>query len=1273
MAVHFEQRPDKLNRMLIGRSDFGCPQRERLFYFVEKDGHMTANADVPVPDQNQTANAAPQDADQLSIWEQIGDFFTNVSEASIGWITRLFGSSNERYIRKLGYIRVKDQDPPYRITPGSILDKVNGLEAQMQALSDEELRNTTPRMRERLRNGEPLDWLLPEAFAACRESARRFKNMRHYDVQIIGGIVLHRGNIAEMVTGEGKTLVATLAAFLNALEGKGVHIVTVNDYLARRDCEWMTPIYQGLGMTAGYIQSDMDPGQRRRSYECDITYGTNSEFGFDYLRDNMKPARWGDPRYPTYMQQCQKALHYAIIDEVDNILIDEARTPLIISGQAHGDVNRFRVADRIARQLKTGTHFEIKEKEHSCHLTEEGIREAEKLAGVESFYTAGNMEWPHLIDQALKAHHLYKRDKKYMVMPHPETGELSVIIVDEFTGRPMFGRQWSDGLHQAVEAKEGVPIKEETQTLATITLQNFFKLYKKLAGMTGTAMTEATEFWKIYKLDVIAIPTNRRLKRINHPDVVYRTEKEKWAALLSEIVEVHQTGRPILVGTVDVDKSEKLGELLKRKGIKFELLNAKPEHVGREAEIIAQAGRLGAVTISTNMAGRGTDIILGGNPEFLAWAKLKQQYASRLDVPPDVWKQTVDEIEAREKTKDEGRKVADMGGLHVVGTERHEARRIDNQLRGRAGRQGDPGSSRFYLSLQDDLLRIFGGETMAAWMQTLGMEEGQCIESKMLTRRIAACQKKVEEKNFDIRKNLLEYDEVMDHQRKRVYGFRQRLLEDGNGKLILLEMLKQQIDKTVDLCMAPDYGAETFAQFAGSRLNTDFEGSDFRRMEFSEAAQTAKDKAARLAINAIEDALEENLSTDVEQHEWNWEAMAGFLQRQFGIKMTARELKQIGRDNLLDQLVPKAEEAVQAVDLSEGEAILQDDFGRRSVADWIKLKFRLDIPLEAMAALETPAIKSLVFQKILELYHEKETEFPMQVGMANFMAEGHHNAGERYNRDGLLAWAKDRFHGSNASVLQPETFLNQSRNRLQEIILDVSKAFYPPNGTQGLDDLIKRHLGNDGKLSSHAASSLAKSMLTDYQIALEEKELTDLDADALRELLYNAFDDRFRPEMRTMERSLILNILDASWKDHLYAMDHLRSGIGLVGYAQIDPKIEYKRQGMKLFDEMWNAMQVKVTDLVFRMEEAAASFSEAMLVNSVAQHQQAPSSFSAQVSAGGVSANYQQGDAGYSTNTSEGKKLEPIRNRGPKVGRNEQCPCGSGKKYKNCCMKKTSV
>src|SRR6516225_2462733 len=532
------------------------------------------------------------------------------------------------------------------------------------------------------------------------------------------------------------------------------------------------------------------------------------------------------------------------------------------------------------------------------------------------------MEWPHLIDNALKAHHLYKKDVQYAVMRHPETGEMSIIIIDEFTGRLMMGRQWSDGLHQAVEAKhsrEGVKIKEETQTLATITLQNYFKLYKKLAGMTGTAMTEANEFWKIYKLDVIAIPTNKPLIRDNFPDLIYLSEKEKWDAVVKEIERIHKwdvislndgtevlgtikketedtldileqdsnqkrtlkaeeideierKGRPMLIGTTDVEKSEKLSAMLKKRGIKHELLNAKPEYAAREAEIVAQAGRIGAVTIATNMAGRGTDIILGGNPETLAWARLKDKYETRLDVPEDEWKQTVDEIEAKEKMKEQGRQVAGLGGLHIVGTERHEARRIDNQLRGRAGRQGDPGSGRFYLSLQDDLMRIFAGEWVAGILSRLGMEEGQAIESRMVSRRIESAQKKVEERNFDSRKHLLEYDEVMDHQRKRVYGYRQEILEGANCKVRILGMLDDQIDLAVDRFLDEDYGPASFAEFAANRLGVEFDGSEFSRSDFTEAEKTARDKASRMIGTQVQESIEENLGAD-DPKEWNWKAL----------------------------------------------------------------------------------------------------------------------------------------------------------------------------------------------------------------------------------------------------------------------------------------------------------------------------------------------------------------------------------------------------------------
>ena len=705
-----------------------------------------------------------------------------------------------------------------------------------------------------------MDDLLIEAFALCREAGRRFIGLRHYDVQMVGGIVLHSRMIAEMVTGEGKTLVATLPAYLNALTGKGVHVVTVNDYLARRDMEWMGPLYTGLGLTVGAIQSDMEVAARQKAYACDITYGTNNEFGFDYLRDNMRPAARGDNRYPKHLQQSQGRLHYAIIDEVDNILIDEARTPLIISGPAYDNIRKYADADRIARQLRKGDHFEVNEKDHTANLTDLGVREAERLAGVETFYTAGNMQWPHLIDNSLKAHHLYKRDVNYVVK------DGRVVIVDEFTGRLMEGRQWSDGLHQAVEAKEGVKIKEETQTLATITLQNFFKLYEKSCGMTGTAMTEASEFWKIYKLDVVAIPTNKPMRRLEHPDVIYCTEEEKfqaiateierlnkwdvlapkrdeeqWGSILSEndteivfqpqssktkvrlprdeVRHIRRKGRPILVGTTSIEKSERLSGMLDRRGIRHEVLNAK--HHKREAEIVAQAGRYGAVTIATNMAGRGTDIVLGGNPETMAWAVLQDKYETRLDVPRDEWDSLVKEIEQRERMNEEGDTVKQLGGLHVIGTERHEARRIDLQLRGRCGRQGDPGSSRFYLSLRDDLMRIFAGPWVETILKKMGMPEGDAIESRMVTRRIEAAQKKVEERNFEVRKNLLEYDEVMDEQRKRVYRYRQQILDGVNCKDLILKMVREQVEHYLHSFMARDYGAETFAAWAGLQLATE--------------------------------------------------------------------------------------------------------------------------------------------------------------------------------------------------------------------------------------------------------------------------------------------------------------------------------------------------------------------------------------------------------------------------------------------------------------------
>jgi preprotein translocase subunit SecA len=661
---------------------------------------------------------------------------------------RIFGTKNARVIKGMG----------------PIVEHINSLEGGMTAKSDAELRAMTGEFRTRLDQGAPLDDLLPEAFAVCREAGRRVLSMRHFDVQLMGGMVLHRGSIAEMKTGEGKTLVATLPVYLNALAGKGVHVITVNDYLARRDSEWMGRIYKFLGMTVGIVVHGLSDQERQESYNSDIAYGTNSEFGFDYLRDNMKESI---ERY------VQRDLNYAIVDEVDSILIDEARTPLIISGSAEQSADLYQKVDGIIPGLRKDIDYTVDEKAHSAILTDAGIERVEQRLNVGNLYNPANIEWLHHVTTALKAHSLYKRDVNYLV---DEEGK--IIIVDEFTGRKMPGRRWSDGLHQAIEAKEGVEVQEENQTLATISYQNYFRIYKKLAGMTGTADTEAEEFHKIYKLDVTVVPTNKEMKREDAHDVVYKNEKGKFRAVVDEIVDCHERGQPVLVGTVSVEKSEVVASMLRKKGIPHSVLNAKQHE--KEAFIVAQAGRKGGVTISTNMAGRGTDIILGGNPEFMARAEVDEENAGKPghELAPEK-EEDFRAAFARFKAQcdPEKQEVINAGGLHILGTERHESRRIDNQLRGRAGRQGDKGSSRFYMSLEDDLMRIFASERVAKIMDFLGMKEDEPIEHGMINKAIENAQKKVEGHNFDIRKNLLEYDDVMNQQRKTIYALRRQVLE----------------------------------------------------------------------------------------------------------------------------------------------------------------------------------------------------------------------------------------------------------------------------------------------------------------------------------------------------------------------------------------------------------------------------------------------------------------------------------------------------------------
>ncbi|HEX4810300.1 MAG TPA: preprotein translocase subunit SecA [Bryobacteraceae bacterium] len=937
-------------------------------------------------------------------------------------LAKVFGTKHDREIKAMR----------------PLVAAINDREPGLKALSDAELAAQTVAFKQRLANGEPLDDLLIEAFAVCREAGRRVLNMRHFDVQLIGGIVLHRGRISEMKTGEGKTLVATLPSYLNGLTGKGVHIVTVNDYLARRDSEWMGRVHRFLGLTVGTIVHDLDEEERRAAYGSDITYGTNNEFGFDYLRDNMKFR----------LEDCvQRDFNFAIVDEVDSILIDEARTPLIIAGPSEESTDKYYRVNRIIPRLERGEvidgkepgekyttgDFTVDEKHRTVALTEEGVLKVEKLLDTGNLYDPANIEMNHHVQQALRAHILYLPDRDYVVQ------EGQVIIVDEFTGRLMPGRRWSDGLHQAVEAKENVKIERETQTLATITFQNFFRMYKKLAGMTGTADTEAAEFGKIYNLDVTVVPTNRTLIRIENPDVVYRTEEEKFRNAANELKALHEKGQPVLVGTISVEKSEKLSGLLKRMGVRHEVLNAKNHE--REAHIVAQAGRKGAVTVSTNMAGRGTDILLGGNPDFLLEERLKKQNRSADMLPPgeleDLKAQIKNEIEA------ERQEVIAVGGLHILGTERHESRRIDNQLRGRAGRQGDPGSSRFYLSLQDDLLRIFGGERMQGLMLRLGMEEDVPIESRLITRRIAAAQKAVEAQHFASRKHVLEYDDVMNKQRQAVYGMRRQLLEGANQKDRILDIVRGIVGAFIDL------------------------------------------------------HCPENARTD----QYDLLGLQNAVLNQFGVRINTEEL------------------------------------------------------------------------------------------------------------------------------------INRPR-------MDVEDRIY--------DELIARY---------------------------GEKEAM-IGPDHLREA----------------ERIIMLNVIDNQWKDHLLSMDHLKEGIGLRGYGQKDPLIEYKKESFTMFQDMMDRIEDETIRYLFFMriessgetplpypepedDDEPEDDSEADLVSvSAAQRQEAQRQADQQAAA-------QQSVLDLTRNIHKKKDRELAQlqlaggeassqtqtvHKGPKPGRNDLCPCGSGKKYKRC-------
>ncbi len=886
-------------------------------------------------------------------------------------LAKVFGSKHERDVK--------------RIQP--LVDAINALEPEMKALGDDGLRAKTAELKEKLAQGAELDELMVPAFAAVREASWRTVKMRPFDVQLVGGVVLHQGTIAEMKTGEGKTLVATLPVYLNALLGKGVHVVTVNDYLARRDSDWMGEIYKFLGLSVGCIQHDMPDLDRRRAYQADVTYGTNNEFGFDYLRDNMKFDLGS---------MVQRGHHFAIVDEVDSILIDEARTPLIISGPSEESVDKYYRIDRIIPRLERGEeveeddgskyttgHFLVDEKAQTVTLTEEGVAHVEKLLGVENLYDVENMDLIHGVNQGLRAHQLFKRDVDYLIK------DGKVVIVDEFTGRMMPGRRWSDGLHQAVEAKEGVRIERENQTLATITFQNYFRMYEKLAGMTGTADTEAAEFGEIYKLDVVVVPTNMPMIRDDRADLIYRTEKEKWEAASEEIAERHREGQPTLVGTVSIEKSELLSRLLKRRGVPHVVLNAKYHE--RESAIVAQAGRKGAVTIATNMAGRGTDIVLGGSPAGLA--------RSEFDPAEEPEEHAKALARYEEVCVGEKREVLDAGGLHILGTERHESRRIDNQLRGRSGRQGDPGSSRFYLSLEDDLMRIFGTDRIKGLMGKLGMEEGEPIEHNMVTKAIERAQRQVEGRNFEIRKHLLEYDDVMNKQREAIYQLRKDILEGREGR----------------------------------------------------------EYALRVASDILDFVIENHCPEKADPRDW--------------------DLKEVATDVL----------AYYNINLAD-----------------------LGLDLESLG---TEELRAEIWKAVEAKYAEKEERLGAEL-------------------------------------------------------------------------------------------------------------------------------------MRMFERDVMLRVVDASWKDHLLALDHLKEGIGLRGYGQRDPKQEYKRESYELFSAMKERVEDTITKTLFRLEPV----SEEQMAEQRRRRQAPPSRF--QFSAPPKAASPQV--------------PRTVVRKAEKVGRNAPCPCGSGKKYKKC-------
>ncbi len=1140
----------------------------------------------------------------------------------------------------------------------------------------------------------------PALYAAVRElypESRPPFRSRPFDVQLIGAMVLSGGKIAEMKTGEGKTIVGPLACYLAAIERLKIHVVTVNDYLVQRDRDWTFPFFHWLGLNVGAIHPmHMQPEDMKRlMYRCDVVYGTTAEFGFDYLRDNMK--RSAD-------QQVQRKRQFAIVDEVDSILIDEARTPLIISGPAHEDLPRYELSDRLARHLvekqrpwndademvqackrkikgfegdirqardkstvpeiqkqmaaakaelpelervrdRHTQFFELQLERKSCHVTHDGVAEAQRVANIGSFYVGENMDVPHLLEQSLRAHAVYHRDRDYIVMDvqNAQTGrpEPSIVIVDVNTGRPMIGRQWSDGLHQAIECKEKVPIKQETQTVATITIQNFFKMYRRLAGMTGTADTEAQEFHDIYKLDVVAIPTNRPLVRRDFNDTVYLTGKDKWNAIVDEIKAFNDAGRPILVGTTSVEKSESLSQALTRRhGVKHDVLNAKQHE--REAHIVENAGQLGQVMIATNMAGRGTDIKLGvptreaqldhwlkrgicprtvtieSTDEQLREGIFRKVAQTELEMrKQDAEQMPLEELElallrhwavryamiddkhagsmkadALRASLDESgrfllhrirwfRNVEDLGGLHVIGTERHESRRIDNQLRGRSGRQGDNGSSRFYVALDDDLMKMFAGETTMRILASMGMKEGDAIEHSMLTKSVERAQRKVEERNFQIRKNILDYDEVMEHQRQKFYGLRQRVLDGRDVKGLIFEYLEGVVDDACDEYLDKHYSSICAATYAGQVLDCEIPPDRLRSKDRAEMETLCRREAVADANAVITVTLGEYMPTEGSDVEMDFDS-AGLIRwasNRFGVEISPDEVKEPTasvRRAIQERLSVAAQAKIESTDLGGLEEFFASEYGAKTLAAWVEKKFGAKISAEEILGAqgkEEASARGLIMARVEELYRQREINYPVEFRMEITMLAA--QRGPAQALESLAAWARRRFGVDWTG----ETLKTTPPPKVREMLVEQSRAFVER-------DQLRKDI--EGALACKTDDELDEHLKQKYGGFLPENMrylAPDERPDAVRALIENVQ----RAELLTLERTILLDILDQTWRDHLYAMDQLRDAIGFRAFSQQDPRIAYKRDGSALFSTMLGDIRERVTDYIFKARVSAAS------------------------------------------------------------------------------------